>query len=77
MSNIWPLKNLENRSVTRAIKNAYLKKHQPLRVKTLKTFNLTFVAYSSNMTSEMTQFTVFSRLCQKSHIFRLFLNSAA
>ena len=38
---------------------------------------LTFVAYSSNMTSEMTQFTVFSRLYKKSHIFRLFLNSEA
>ena len=38
---------------------------------------LTFVAYSSNMTSEMTQFTVFSPLCQKSHIFRSFLNSEA
>ena len=36
-----------------------------------------FIAYSSNMTSEMTQFTVFSRLCQKSHIFRLLLNSEA
>ena len=38
---------------------------------------LTFVAYSSNITSEMTQFTVFSRLCKKSHIFRMFLNSEA
>ena len=38
---------------------------------------LTFVAYSSNMTSEMTQFTVFSRLCKKSNIFRLFLNPEA
>ena len=38
---------------------------------------LTFVAYSSNMTSEITQFTVFSRLCQKSHIFRLCFNSEA
>ena len=38
---------------------------------------LTFVAYSSNMTSEMTQFTVFSRLCQKSRIFRMFLNLEA
>ena len=37
-------------------------------------FYLTFIAYSRNMTSEMTQFTVFSRLCQKSHIFRMFLN---
>ena len=35
------------------------------------------VAYSSNMTSEMTQFTVYSRLCKKSHIFRLFLNLEA
>ena len=36
---------------------------------------LTFVAYSSNMTSEMTQFTVFSRLCQKKSYFSyVFLN---
>ena len=36
---------------------------------------ITFVAYSSNMTSEMTQFTVFSRLFQKklyfSFVFKL------
>ena len=38
---------------------------------------LTVVAYSSNMASEMTQFTVFSRLCQKRHIFRMFFNSEA
>ena len=30
---------------------------------------LTFVAYSSNVTSEMTQFTVFSRLCQEKSYF--------
>ena len=41
----------------------HILKTQPLYVKT------TFVAYSSNMTSEMTQFTVFSRLCQKKSYF--------
>ena len=63
MSYILPLKNRENRSVTRTFKNAYF---------FTPTIYLTFVAYSSNMTSEMTQFTVFSRLCQKK-----FLNSEA
>ena len=38
---------------------------------------LTFVAFSSYMTSEMTQLTVFSFLCQKSQILRLFLNLEA
>ena len=42
-----------------------------------ETIYLPFVAFSSNMTSEMTPVTVFSRLCQKSHIFRLFLNLEA
>ena len=65
MSHIWPLKNCKNRSV----KNAYFKKHQHLCVKTLKNINLTFVAFSSNMTSEMMQFTVFSHLCQKKSYF--------
>ena len=71
MSYILSLKNRENRSVTRAFKNAYF------NTPTLVCQNIYFVAYSSNMTSEMTQFTVFSRLCQKSHIFRMFLNSEA
>ena len=71
MSHILPLKN---RSVTRAIKNAYLKT-PILLCQNSENIYLTFGAYSSNMTSEMMQFTVFSRLCQKSHIFRLFLNS--
>ena len=35
---------------------------------------LTFVAYSSKTMSEMTQLTFFSRLCQKRHFLRLFLN---
>ena len=72
MSHIWPLKNRENRSVTRAIKNAYFKNTNPC-VSNSENVYLTFVAYSSNMM----QFTVFSRLCQKSHIFRLFLFSEA
>ena len=58
------------------VKHARLKmhilKHQPS-----ENIYLTFIAYSSNMTSEMTHFTVFSRLCQKSNIFRLFSNSEA
>ena len=35
---------------------------------------LTFVAYSSKTMSEMTQLTLFSRLCQKRNFLRLFLN---
>ena len=58
MSHIWPLKNRENGSVTRAI----------LKTTTLvfdsENIYLTFVAYSSNMTSVRTQCTVFSRLCK-------------
>ena len=72
MSYIWPLKNRENRSVTCNIFNT-----PTLVCENSENIYLTFVAFSSNMTSEMTQFTVFSRLCQKSHIFRLFLNSEA
>ena len=64
MRYIWPLKNRENRSVTRAIKNAYFQYTNPCVWK-----HLTFVAFSSNMTSEMTQFTVFSRLYQKKSYF--------
>ena len=74
MNYIWPLNNHENRSVTRVFKNAYF--NTPILVcQNSESIYLTFVAFSSNMTSEMTQFTVISRLCQKSHIFRLFLNS--
>ena len=36
---------------------------------------LTFVAYSSKTMSEMMQFTVFSRLCQKHNFLHFFLNS--
>ena len=76
MSNIWPLKNHENRSVTCAIK-MHILNTPTLVCQNSENIYLTFVAYSSSMTSEMTQFTVFSHLCQKSHIFRSFLNSEA
>ena len=72
MSYILPLKNRDNRSVKMHIFNT-----PTLVCQNAEHIYLTFVAYSSNMTSEMTQFTVFSRLCQKSHIFRMFLNSEA
>ena len=73
----WPLKNRENRSVTRAIK-MHIFNTPTLVCENSENIYLTFVAFSSNMTSEMTQFTVFSRLCPpKSLIFRLFLNSEA
>ena len=36
MSHIWPLKNHENRSVTRAIKNAYFKNTNPCVLKLWK-----------------------------------------
>ena len=76
MSYILPLKNRENRSVAREFKNAYF--NTPTLVcKNSENIYLTFVAFSSNMTSEMKQFTVFSRLCQKSHVFRMFLNLEA
>ena len=53
MSYILPLKNRENRSVTRAFKNAYF--FTPTLVcQNSENIYLTFVAYSSNMTSEMT-----------------------
>ena len=68
MSHIWPLKNRENRSVTRGIKMRILKT-PTLVCQNSENIYLTFVAYSSNMTSEMTQLTVFNRLCQKSHNF--------
>ena len=56
MTYIWPLKNHENRSVTRAIKNAYFKYTNPCVSK-----HLTFVDYSSNVTLELTQVTFSSR----------------
>ena len=77
MSNIWPLKNRENQSVKHAITNKYFKNTNPCVCQNYENIYLTFVANSSNMTSEMTQFTVFSRVCPKSHIFRLFLNFEA
>ena len=45
MIHIWSLKNHENQSVTRAIKNAYFKNSNPCVSK------LNFCSYSSNMTS--------------------------
>ena len=76
MSHIWPLKYRENRSVTRAIK-MHILKTPTLVCQNSENIYLTFVAYSSNMTSEVKHFRVFSRLCQKGNIFRLFLNSEA
>ena len=64
MSYILPLKNRENRS-----EHARLKMHifntPTLVCQNSENIYLTFVAYSSKMTSEMMQFTVFNRLCQK------------
>ena len=54
MSYILPLKNFNTPTLVRQnSENIYL----------------TFGAFSSNMTSEMTQFSVFSRLCQKKSYF--------
>ena len=50
---------------------------QTLVCQNSETIYSTFVAYSNYMTSEMTQYTVFSRLCPKSHIFCLLLHSEA
>ena len=53
MRYIWPLKNRENRSGIRAIKMPILK--TPILVcQKSQNIYLTFVAYSSKMTSEMT-----------------------
>ena len=76
MSHIWPLKNRENRSVTRAIK-MHILKTPTLVCQNSENIYLTFIAYSNNMTSEMMQFTIFSLYAKKSHIFRLFLNLEA
>ena len=62
MSHIWPLKNRENRTVTSRLK-MYNFKTKPLVCQNSENIYLTVVAYSSNITSEMTPFTVFSRLC--------------
>ena len=78
MSHKWPLKNCENRSVTEPARlKMHILKTPTLVCQNCENIYLTFIAYSSNMTSEMTQFTVFSPLCQKSNIFLLFLNSEA
>ena len=61
MSHIWPLKNRENRSVTRGIKMRILKT-PTLVCQNSENIYLTFFAYSSNMMSEMTQFTVFKKV---------------
>ena len=73
MSHIWPLKNRENQSVTRAIKMYILKTPTPVSQNSEKhLFNFRCLN-SCNLTSEMTQVTVFSRLCQKSHTRFIFL----
>ena len=70
MSHIWPPKNCENRSVTlELLLKMHILKTPTLVCQNSENIYLTFVAYSSNMTSEMTQFTVFSHFNAKKVIF--------
>ena len=70
MSHIWPLKNCENQSVTlKLLLKMHILKTPTLVCQNSENIYLTFVAFSSNMTSDMMQFTVFSHLCQKKSYF--------